>query len=114
MSLSAATLVSHTTLYLVLLLTLRHVGISNAEVSWEEALAAFAFIRLLSAVPLTPGGLGVVELGLTAALTAAGGDDAQVVAAVLVYRALTFVLPIPFGAVAYFWWRREKRTAPSL
>jgi uncharacterized protein (TIRG00374 family) len=109
--LTAATLVSHITLYLVLLLTLRHVGISNAEVGWEEALAAFAFIRLLSALPITPGGLGVVELGLTAALTAAGGNEAEVVAAVLVYRALTFVLPIPMGALAYFMWRGERRTA---
>lgn len=109
--LTVATLVSHTTLYLVLLLTLRHVGISNDEVAWEEALAAFAFIRLLSALPITPGGLGVVELGLTAALTAAGGPRAEVVAVVLVYRVLTFVLPIPAGALLYFAWRREKGRA---
>ena len=109
--LTVATLASHLTLYLVLLVTLRHVGISNEEVSWQETLAAFAFIRLLSALPITPGGLGVVELGLTAALTAAGGEEAEVVAAVLVFRALTFVLPIPFGAGAYFWWRRERHAA---
>jgi uncharacterized protein (TIRG00374 family) len=107
--LTAATLASHVTLYLLLLMTLRHMGISNGEVGWQEALAAFAFVRLLSALPITPGGLGVVELGLTAALVAAGGDDAQVVAAVLVYRVLTFVLPIPVGALTYFLWRRESR-----
>jgi uncharacterized membrane protein YbhN (UPF0104 family) len=60
--LTAATLLSHVTLYVVLLLTLRHVGVSNEAVSWEEALASFAFVRLLSALPITPGGLGVVEL----------------------------------------------------
>ena len=54
--LTAATLISHVTLYLVLLVTLRHVGVANAIVSWEEALAAFAFIRLLSALPITPEG----------------------------------------------------------
>ena len=42
---------------------LRPVGVSNDEVSWQEVLAAFSFVRLLSAVPITPGGLGVVELG---------------------------------------------------
>lgn len=105
--LTAATLVSHVTLFVVLLTTLRHVGISNAEASWQQALAAFAFVRLLSAVPITPGGLGVVELGLTATLVAAGGDEAGVVAAVLVYRLLTFVLPIPVGAASYLMWRRE-------
>ena len=105
--LTAATLLSHVTLYVVLLLTLRHVGVSNEAVSWEEALASFAFVRLLSALPITPGGLGVVELGMTATLVTAGGDEALVVAAVLVYRLLTFVLPIPVGALSFFFWRHE-------
>jgi uncharacterized protein (TIRG00374 family) len=99
--LTLATLVSHVSLFLVLLLSLRAVGVSNTEVSWAEALAAFAFIRLLTALPITPGGLGVVELGLTAALISAGGQDAQVAAAVLVYRALTYLPPIPIGAFMY-------------
>jgi uncharacterized membrane protein YbhN (UPF0104 family) len=115
--LTGATLVSHVTLFIVLLTTLRHVGVSNDEVSWQQALAAFAFVRLLSTVPITPGGLGVVELGLTATLVAAGGAEAGVVAAVLVYRLLTFVLPIPVGAISYLLWRREvtgrRTTLPS-
>jgi uncharacterized protein (TIRG00374 family) len=105
--LTVATIVSHVTLYIVLLLTLRHVGVSNGVVSWQEVLAAFAFVRLLSAIPITPGGVGVVELGLTATLVSAGGDEAQVVAAVLVFRLLTFVLPIPVGAISYFLWQHE-------
>jgi uncharacterized membrane protein YbhN (UPF0104 family) len=104
--LSLTTLVSHLSLFLVLLLALRHVGVAEAEVSWVEALAAFALVRLLSAFPVTPGGLGVVELGLAAALVLAGGDDARVVAAVLVFRLLTFVLPIPLGALTWWLWRR--------
>jgi hypothetical protein len=40
-------------------------------------------------------------------LQAAGGDEARVVAAVLVYRLLTFVLPTPVGAVSYYFWRHE-------
>ena len=110
--LTVAALVSHVTLYLVLLLTLRHVGVSNSEVSWQEGLAAFAFVRLISAVPITPGGLGVVELGMTAALVAAGGDRAPVVAAVLVFRALTYALPVPLGGIAYLFWRRSDDTRP--
>jgi len=105
--LTGATILSHVTLYLVLLLTLRHVGVGNEAVSWQEVLAAFSFVRLLSAIPITPGGVGVVELGLTATLVAAGGGEARVVAAVLVYRLLTFVLPIPIGAVSYFLWQHE-------
>lgn len=104
--LTLATVVSHLSLYVVLLLALRHVGVGEAEVSWTEALAGFAFIRLVSALPITPGGLGLVELGLTAALVSAGGARAEVVAAVLVYRALTYLLPIPIGLLMYITWRK--------
>ena len=112
LQLTSATIVSHVSLYLVLLLALRHVGVPNDSVSWQEALAAFAFVRLLSAIPITPGGLGVVELGLTAALVAAGGQEALLLAAILVYRVLTFVLPLPVGAVSYLFWRRETGHRP--
>ena len=105
--LTVVTLVSHFSLYVVLLVALRHLGVSNDEVNWAEVLAAFAFVRLLTAIPITPGGLGVVELGLVAGLTAAGGDEPQVLAAVLIYRALTYLLPIPLGVVTYLFWRRN-------
>lgn len=104
--LTLTSLVSHLSLYLVLLLALRHVGIAENEVTSIEALAAFAFVRLISALPITPGGLGVVELGLTAALVAAGGEEAGVVAAVLVFRALTYLLPVPLGLFLYVTWRK--------
>ena len=105
---TAATVVSHLSLFLVLLLALRFVGVSGSEVGWTEALAVFAFARLLTAVPFTPGGLGVVELALITGLSAAGGARASVAAAVLVYRALTYVLPIPLGLVTYVFWRRNR------
>lgn len=115
--LTGASLVSHLSLYLVLLVTLRDIGVSEDEVDWVEVLAVFAFVRLLTAVPLTPGGLGFVELGLIGGLTTAGGDHAQIVAAVLVYRALTYVAPIVFGVVTYVFWRRNRswlESAPPL
>jgi putative heme transporter len=102
------TLVSHLSLFAVLLLALRHVGVSEQEVSWIEALAVFAFARLLSAIPLTPGGLGVVEVALITGLSAAGGARAQVAAGVLIFRALTYVLPIPVGLATYVFWRRKR------
>ena len=116
--LSIASIVSHLSLFLVLLIALRHVGVSEAEVSWAEALAAFAFVRLISALPITPGGLGVIELGLTAALVTAGGPRAEVVASVLVYRALTYVLPVALGTLAYLRYKkgsaaRSKRVADA-
>ena len=112
------TVVSHVSLYLVLLLALRYVGVSDAAVGWAEVLAVFAFARLVTAIPITPGALGVVEVALIAGAVAAGGDRPGVAAAVLVFRALTYVLPIPLGLLAYvYWrrnrsWRREPGTAP--
>jgi uncharacterized membrane protein YbhN (UPF0104 family) len=88
-SLTVATIVGHLSLFLVLLLALRHVGVAEREVGTAEALAVFAFVRLLTAIPVTPGGLGFVELGLTAGLVAAGGVESEVVAAVLVFRGLS-------------------------
>jgi uncharacterized protein (TIRG00374 family) len=108
--LTVATLLSHISLYLVLLVALRHVGVSQEELSWIAVLAAFAFVRLISALPLTPGGVGVVELGYAAVLTI-GLDDitsAQVVAAILVFRAVTYLLPIPLGLISYVIWRLNK------
>jgi uncharacterized membrane protein YbhN (UPF0104 family)/membrane-associated phospholipid phosphatase len=103
---TAATVVSHLSLYVVLLACLRAVGVSDAEVSWAQVLVVFAFARLATAIPITPGGAGVVELVLIGGLTAAGGDREQVTAAVLVYRALTWALPILVGIGCYLWWRR--------
>ncbi|HEX2184122.1 MAG TPA: lysylphosphatidylglycerol synthase transmembrane domain-containing protein, partial [Chloroflexota bacterium] len=105
---TATTLVSHLSLYAVLLITLRQVGVSDAEGSWAQVLAVFAFARLATAIPFTPGGAGVVELVLITGLSAAGGDREQVTAAVLVYRALTWALPILAGVLAYLWWRRSR------
>jgi len=103
--LTMATIVSHLSLYAVLLASLRTMGVSEEEVGWAQVLAVFAFARLVTAIPLTPGGVGVVELALIAGLTAAGGDRAPVVAAVLLFRVLTYVLPIILGGLCYLYWR---------
>jgi uncharacterized protein (TIRG00374 family) len=108
---TVTTVASNLSLWLVLLACLRGSGLTQAQVSWEVSLAAFAFVRLLSVLPVTPGGIGVVELGLTGPLIAGLGPAAaaQVAAAVLLYRAVTYLLPIPLGAVAYVWWRHTIR-----
>ena len=114
------TVLSHLALYAVLLLALRHVGVSEQEVSAAEVLAVFAFGRLLTALPITPGGLGVIELGYIGGLVAAGGDRPAVVAAVLLFRVLTYGVQIPLGAFTYMvWrarsgWRREEPPADSI
>lgn len=107
---TAAAVVSHLSLYAVLVITLRNVGVSEAEASWAKVLAGFAFVRLLSAIPITPGGVGIVELGYVGFLAtgAAAGLDSQIAAAVLVFRAVTYVLPIGLGAVAWLVFRSAR------
>lgn len=106
LALSAATLAGHLTVFLVLLVALRAVGVPSVDVSAAEVFAAWSLIRILTTIPITPGGLGVVELGLTGALVSFGGHRAPVVAAVLLYRVLTYVPPIAIGGVCLLVWRR--------
>ena len=118
---TAATAASHVMLWLVLLACLRGTGLSQAQVPWQTSLAAFAFVRLLTILPLTPGGVGITELGLVGVLAAGAGHgvSAQVAAAVLLYRAVTYLPPIPLGAAAWLVWRhfpalgRPDRAAPA-
>jgi uncharacterized protein (TIRG00374 family) len=78
------------------------------EVTWIEAFAAWSVIRVLGSLPITPGGLGIVELGLTSLLVGFGGGQAEVVAAVLVYRFLTIVPTLLLGLAAAATWRRHQ------
>ncbi len=104
---TAATAVSSLALWLVLLASVRGVGLSQSQVPWQTSLVAFAFVRLLTVLPVTPGGAGITELGLVGIL-AAGADHkvaVQVTAAVFLYRAVTYLAPIPIGALACLVWR---------
>jgi putative heme transporter len=98
--------------FVVLLVSLRVLGVSASEVSAVEAFAAWSVGRLLGSLPITPGGLGVVEVGLTATLVGFGGHNAQVVAAVLLYRFLTIVPTLVLGLAAGATWRRLKKAQP--
>jgi len=109
--LTGAALLGNLTVFLVLVVSLRTLGVSSSQVTLVEAFASWALIRILGAIPITPGGIGVIELGLTGALIGFGGHKASVVAAVLVYRFLTTVPTLILGLAAAFTWRRQRRHA---
>jgi uncharacterized membrane protein YbhN (UPF0104 family) len=117
LALSSSTIISHLTLYLVMLMALRFCGVSNDEVTWAQVLGVFAIGRLLTALPITPGGLGVVEVAYIGGIILAGRGHAtvpaevfhaQAAAGVLVFRALTYGIQIPIGAITYLIWRKKK------
>jgi uncharacterized protein (TIRG00374 family) len=109
--LTAATLAGHLTVFLVMLASLRAVGIDRGEVTIVEAFAAWALARILGSIPITPGGIGFVELGLTGALVAFGATDAQAVTATLIYRFLTIVPTLAVGLLAASTWKVGPRPA---
>jgi uncharacterized protein (TIRG00374 family) len=97
---------SHVALFLVLLTCLRTVDGQGAQMHWIVVLAVFSVTRLVTIVPITPGALGVAELSYVAGLTAVGVDSGAAAAAVLLFRFLTWFLPIPLGLGAWLLWRR--------
>ena len=110
--LTLASLAGSLSVFGVLVVSLRAFGVTAAEVSLVDAFAAWALIRIIASIPITPGGIGVVELGLTGALVGFGGNNAGVVAAVLVFRFLTVVPTLVLGLVAAATWRRGAKNAP--
>jgi uncharacterized protein (TIRG00374 family) len=109
--LTLATLAGQLSVFLVLLACLRALDVGPDQVTVVEAFAGWSLARVLGSIPITPGGLGVVELGLTSVLVGFGGNNAGVVAAVLLYRFLTIVPTLALGLAASLTWRRQRRPA---
>jgi hypothetical protein len=83
----------------------------GAGIPWRGLLLAYGAGQLASNLPITPGGLGVVEGSLTVALVAYGGVQVSTVAAVILYRIISFWGFLPVG---WFVWGvlavRDRRT----
>lgn len=90
--------------FLVLLLALYAI---DAKPDPWSVLLAFVAASVLSMIPITPGGLGFVEAGLAATLAAAGIGADKALAATLLFRLVSFWLPLPIGAAAGWWFRRR-------
>jgi uncharacterized protein (TIRG00374 family) len=80
---------------------------SGARVSPLLVLLAYAVAQILMIIPITPGGLGFVELGLVGFLGLAGVEAGPAILATLAYRLVSYWLPLPVGAGAYVWFSRR-------
>jgi uncharacterized protein (TIRG00374 family) len=87
----------------------------GAVVSPIDLLVAYGLANVLAAIPITPGGLGVVEGVLIATLVGFGVPHGQAILAVLAYRLINFWLPIPLGGLAYasMRWHRPRGVTPA-
>jgi uncharacterized protein (TIRG00374 family) len=70
-------------------------------------LLAFCAAQILAQIPITPGGLGFVEAGLTAMLKLAGVPAGAAVLATFAYRLFSYWLPLPLGAIGFVAHRRR-------
>jgi len=87
----------------------------DAHVGPLAVLMAYAVERLLTLVPLTPGGVGFVETAATATLVAFGADPAAAAAGVILFRVFSFLVEIPVGGViAMVWLARHRRAAAAV
>jgi uncharacterized membrane protein YbhN (UPF0104 family) len=78
-----------------------------------QAMAALALARTLGSFGPLPAGMGVLDAGLLASLTAQGVARPSALAVIGVYRAATFVVPIVTGLVAIAAWRVSLRNSPA-
>ena len=81
----------------------------DVRVGLGVLLLGFAAANLLTALPHTPGGVGVVEVGMSAAYVALGVPAASAIGAVLAYRILAYWLPVLAGIPQYLRGRAAPR-----
>ena len=73
----------------------------GAHVDPIDVLVAFGLANILAVIPITPSGLGVIELTIIAVLKGFGVEPGAAAAGVLTWRLVNFWLPIPFGGASY-------------
>ena len=110
--LAVTTLANALTDLLLLAVALRAVGVDSEDLSLIQVFAAWAIARVVAEIPLTPGGLGVVEVALSGLLVGFGAPNDATVAGVLIYRFLQFAPTLGVGLVAGATWRRGMRRPP--
>jgi putative heme transporter len=106
--LTLGTLANHLTVFVLMVFSLRAVGITPSQVDLVEAFAAWSLARVLGSIPITPGGIGIVELGLTGALVGFGASATQAVAGTLLYRVLQSVPTLLLGLLAAATFKLDK------
>ncbi|MBC7308834.1 MAG: flippase-like domain-containing protein [Actinomycetales bacterium] len=84
--------------------------VTGIDLAFPAVFAAFAIGRLLTAVGITPGGIGITETGTAAALVALGADPGLTAAAVVLMAIFTNLVELPFGVLAWVLWSVDPKT----
>ncbi|NLJ53293.1 MAG: flippase-like domain-containing protein [Intrasporangiaceae bacterium] len=83
--------------------------VTGVTMAFAATFAAFAIGRLLTAVGITPGGIGITETGTAAALVAFGANAAEAGAAVVLMSIFTNLIELPLGVLAWIYWTLDRR-----
>ncbi len=81
----------------------------GAHVHWRGVLVAYALAQISASLPITPGGIGIVEGSLTFALIAYGQSASEAVAIVLLYRIVSFWGVVPLGWLSWAYLALQQR-----
>jgi uncharacterized protein (TIRG00374 family) len=118
---TVTTIVNHLVQLGLFLTAIRAVGITRDDIPTVWVIAAFAVGRLLTMIPVSPGGLGLVDLGWIGLLAlgwqTGNADQDAITAGTLLFRALTYFPPILLGGASWVVyrvkgsWRRDWQTA---
>jgi uncharacterized membrane protein YbhN (UPF0104 family) len=114
--LTAATVWNHATMTAVFVVSVYAVGVDRDVIPIPWVVLAFTLGRFVVMIPVSPGGLGLVDLGWIGLLTlgwqtaspSVPVDASLISAGVLLFRALTLLPPIPIGIVTGLYWRFNK------
>ncbi len=114
--LSIATVFNHAAMATLFTVSVYAVGVTTDQIPIPWVVLAFALGRFLVMIPVSPGGLGLVDLGWIGLLTlgwqttnpSVPVDHDLISAGVLLFRGLSLLPPIPIGMGSWLFWRANK------
>jgi uncharacterized membrane protein YbhN (UPF0104 family) len=95
--------------YVLFVLIMRDTGVT---LPLNLLFAAYAIGRLLTAVGITPGGVGITETATTIVLVGWGADPAGATAGVVLFSIFTHVMEVPLGALGWVLWSVSPKVEP--
>jgi len=95
--------------FVILVIALRIVGLDSSILSLGQIFVAWVIVMLITAIPITPGGIGIAEMAYIWIFGQMAGDQYNdiIAAGVILFRLAQWFLPIPIGWVAVGLWRRQ-------
>jgi putative heme transporter len=95
--------------YVLFVLIMRETGVT---LPLNLLFAAFAIGRLLTAVGITPGGIGITETATSAVLVGWGAEAAGATAGVVLFSIFTHLMEVPLGALGWLMWTASTKVEP--